>query len=501
MLIQIILIVICFFFNTTTFADTDTSNKTSLYFDFIKTNPKKLAHFLWTMPKGGDLHNHLSGASYAENLVNYAQHDQLCIDPNNYTVSNNPACEIQNWLNNAIETPDFYDSLIENWSMRHYPKESESGHDHFFATFNKFSVISKAHRSEALAEVAQRAGKENESYLELMLRPDGSASAALGKEVGWDPNFATMHQKILAHPNFNPLLTTLSNTLNEYEKKMQELLACNTKHPTPGCQVTVRYLYETLREQAPEMLFAQLVAGFEAANQDPRIVGLNLVQAEDGSIALRDYRLQMKIIGYLHSRYPNIPISLHAGELSEPFVTKNDLKFHIYDAVNTGTANRIGHGADIMQEDHHEQLFKQMAQQAILVEINLSSNALILNIEGKNHPLPAYLAHDVPIAFSTDDEGVNRSNLTKEFQRAVQTYHLDYFTIKTAVRNSLAYSFLPGQTLWVDRHYQRIASACKQDILGSKTPSTSCQEFLNSNEKAQLQWDLEQRFRRFEEHL
>ena len=501
MLIKIVFIVVYFLFNASVFADTFTSNKTSSYFNSVKTNPKELAHFLWAMPKGGDLHNHLSGASYAEHLVHYAQHDQLCIAPSTYTVSTDAACESENWLNHAIETPSFYHNLIDSWSMRHSPKELESGHDHFFATFNKFSVISKTHRGEALAEVAQRAGRENESYLELMLRPDGSASANLGKEVGWDPHFEKMYQKILAHPNFNPLLATISNTLNDYEKKMHELLACNTKHSKSGCQVKVRYLYETLREQAPEMLFAQLVAGFETANRDPRIVGLNLVQAEDGPISLRDYRLQMQIIGYLHRRYPNTPISLHAGELGEPFVTKEELKFHIDDAVNTGTANRIGHGVDILQEENHEQLLNQMAQHAILVEINLSSNALILNIEGKNHPLAAYLAHGVPIAFSTDDEGVNRSNLTKEFQRAVATYHLNYFTLKTAVRNSLAYSFLPGQALWLDRHYQRIASACKQDVLGSKTPSTSCQAFLNSNEKANLQWDLEQRFNKFEGQL
>ena len=31
---------------------------------------------------------------------------------------------------------------------------------------------------------------------------------------------------------------------------------------------------------------------------------------------MRDYTLQMKMVGYLHSVYPEVHISLHAGELA-----------------------------------------------------------------------------------------------------------------------------------------------------------------------------------------
>ena len=60
--------------------------------------------------------------------------------------------------------------------------------------------------------------------------------------------------------------------------------------------MTVRYIYEALREQPPAQVFAQLLAGFELASKDPRFVGINLVQPEDGYISMRDYHLQMKMI-------------------------------------------------------------------------------------------------------------------------------------------------------------------------------------------------------------
>ena len=40
--------------------------RTARYMDSVRTQPPLLLAFLRRMPKGGDLHNHLSGAIYAE---------------------------------------------------------------------------------------------------------------------------------------------------------------------------------------------------------------------------------------------------------------------------------------------------------------------------------------------------------------------------------------------------------------------------------------------------
>jgi adenosine deaminase len=77
-----------------------------------------------------------------------------------------------------------------------------------------------------------------------------------------------------------------------------------------------------------------------------------------------------------------------------------------------------------------------------VVEINLTSNDLILNVRGKDHPLPAYRAAGVPIVLSTDDAGVSRIDLTNEYFRAARDYRLGYRELKEIARNSLTYSFL-----------------------------------------------------------
>src|SRR4029077_18180659 len=56
--------------------------KTARYFESVRSQPLLLHAFLQQMPKGGDLHNHLSGAVYAESFIQYAVRDGLCVDRN-----------------------------------------------------------------------------------------------------------------------------------------------------------------------------------------------------------------------------------------------------------------------------------------------------------------------------------------------------------------------------------------------------------------------------------
>ncbi len=162
-------------------------------------------------------------------------------------------------------------------------------------------------------------------------------------------------------------------------------------------------------------------------------------------------------------------------------------------------AERIGHGVDVMYEDRPYELLKDMAAKGVLVETNLTSNAVILGVEGKNHPFSLYRKFGVPVALSTDDEGVSRIDLTHEYQRAVETYGLSYEDLKQLVRNSLEYSFLPGASLFEDRGvYARVAPSCGKDGLGSDKPSAECAAFIDGSEKAKQQWELERRFQAFE---
>src|SRR5262249_36560767 len=51
-----------------------------------------------------------------------------------------------------------------------------------------------------------------------------------------------------------------------------------------------------------------------------------------------------------------------------------------------------------------------------LVETNLSSNEDVLGMVGENHPLPIYRKSGVPVTLSTDDERIERIDLTHEWR-------------------------------------------------------------------------------------
>src|SRR5271165_7126479 len=156
----------------------------------------------------------------------------------------------------------------------------------------------------------------------------------------------------------------------------------------------------------------------------------------------------MKMVEYLHSVYPQVHISLHAGELAPGLAPPEGLRFHIRQAVELGHAERIGHGVDVAYESDAQALLRGLAAKHVMIEINLSSNDGILGVKGADHPFPVYRAAHVPVALSTDDEGVSRIDITHEYVRAALDYHLTYQDLKQLARTGMEHDFLPGKSLW-----------------------------------------------------
>jgi adenosine deaminase len=472
--------------------------------------PSPLALYAWLvkMPKGADLHNHLSGAIYAETFVKDGIEDHLCVNTNVLAFAKplsipaaggDPICNENDVpAAQADKDQNLYDALIDAFSMRSFvPTTGTTAHDHFFDTFDKFRGTDKRHLGEWLDEVATRAAAQNEQYLELMHTP-GFAHATAAAAVPWQEDLAQLRDQLLDHGLRDDIAATRAE-IDAAEALRDKNERCGQPDAAPACQVKIRYIYQILRGMPKEVVFAQTVLAFETASVDPRFVGLNFVMPEDAYIPMRDYTLQMHMLDVLHTRYPKINISLHAGELAPGMVPYEGLCCHIREAVEQGHALRIGHGVDVMYESRPHELLKEMAAKHVMVEINLTSNDVILGIAGDDHPLPIYHQFHVPVALSTDDEGVSRINLTHEYVRAVDTYNLRYPDLKELVRTGLEHTFLPGESLWREPdNFQAAASACAHEPLGAESPTKSCADFLHNSEKAQQQWELEHRFHEFE---
>ena len=478
-------------------------------FEAIRSSPQELSLFMRAFPKGADLHNHLVGAIYAERLLEWAKQDQLCVNPETGAIGPTRCAFGFHTSKDAIpaarimQDQALYTQTIDAISMRNFvpSPQDRSGHAHFFATFDKFLPATTGHDADMLVDALSQAARDHVTYVELMVSPQLNAVARLGSSYRISRESDIAQAEIRVVPHLNHLVRLAREETDSMERKARATMKCGTSEAAPGCHVAVRYLYQTIRTMPPGMVLAQIAFGYTLATADSRFVGINIVGPEDNPIAMQDYTLHMQMFHTLSERWPKVKLSLHAGELSPGLVAPGGLDNHIRQAVEIAGASRIGHGVDIMQERDPYGLLAEMAKRNILVEINLSSNEQILDIKDNAHPFVTYREHGVPVALSTDDEGVSRITLTDEYLRAAKTYALSYTDLKDLSRMGLEHGFVAGESLWDGTKPFHRAAACADVDAREAEPEGLCRELLAHSQKARLQWDLENQFSQFEHQV
>ena len=436
---------------------------TAAYLETIRDDPKLLDVFLVEMPLGGDLHHHLSGGVYAETYLGWALADgDFCIQTSGLSLST--SCGDGNDVPVPTGRRELYLDVVRAWSMFQFePGPSESGADHFFATFSKFGAISGTRHGSMLADIRSRAAGENLQYIEPMLTSNSVARslgqdvwAAMGGGAMTESDYPDLHAAILADSGFFNARDFIVEDVEDSEAIADSEQDCGSGSPDAGCDVETRYQAYISRSGSDAGIFGQMVAAYEAAAIEPRLVGLNLVGPEYGSTAMANYDRLMAMLGYLQGAYAGMSplrLSLHAGEISESTIPGGyslDEEDHIRQAVEVAGARRVGHGMDVMFESDPQGLLDMLREQDVLVEVCLASNDIILEVSGPSHPVHDYIEAGVPVALGTDDQGVARSSPAAEYARAVADQDLDYYELKAMARAEPASTtFLEGARLLV----------------------------------------------------
>src|SRR5690349_5421445 len=97
----------------------------------LRSDPAALKAFLHDMPKGGDLHNHTSGAITTEKLIQWGAEDGACVNTTTY-VASNPCAAGTTPLSATATDQALYNAVLSAWSMEGYPGSLLSAHQHFF---------------------------------------------------------------------------------------------------------------------------------------------------------------------------------------------------------------------------------------------------------------------------------------------------------------------------------------------------------------------------------
>ena len=416
-----------------------------------KPDIAKLRLFFTLMPKGGDIHHHFTGSLYAENYLDWINKEGYWISIKDFTVITpketdklKDTVSVKNLRSNRVMYSDFF-SHWSNKDYEHHYHDALAPDVQFFNTFSYFSKIFNGNRkyyAEGIQLLKNRAKNENVQYLETMFVSSGYQKA--------DPEFdslvrkgeITLDNKVF-RDTFDRFISRVSKDTLFYSKVnlYRDLVNVCTKGIDDE-SFTLRIQSYVPRVTTPSQFFSGLYAAFYEADKNAKVVGVNIVSAENDAIALSDYKLHMQMFRYLKEKYPQIKTSIHAGELTTEMVLPEELKYHISDAVSVAGANRIGHGVDIVYETNALLTLTSMKVNHIPVEINLTSNDFILGVKDEAHPVRLYTDFGVPIVLSSDDPGVSRGSLTEEYVLLASRYRYSYDEIKQFVSNSINYSFM-----------------------------------------------------------
>ncbi len=111
-----------------------------------------------------------------------------------------------------------------------------------------------------------------------------------------------------------------------------------------------------------------------------------------------------------------VKITIHAGE-------GTDVQ-NIWEAIYELSADRIGHGLTLVDED---KLVRRLRDRRIAIELCPSSNDQIVGFRNwtlpedkyqNNYPLREYLDNGLKVCLNTDNPGISRTTLSKEFLKA-----------------------------------------------------------------------------------
>ena len=408
-----------------------TQAKEAWFEDFKQTaSDQELYTFLYALPKGGDLHNHLSGSNFSDWWYELAVDSEKNGGYRYYTkVSINNCVKygsnmfgfspyLMNFRNLQQSSYDALsdcekkeykpiDELLESekigWLNSIRLDKDHEGRDEFFQThWQRLNDLAANPYilAEMLYKNMEAFAKEGLVYLETM---EG-----------------TRFYKRIDGSLFSP-------------EEVADIFRDRINQPDAvATGVTVRMQYYLLRfipnaEQDLEWIYR-----FVDQHRD-LYVGVNMVGREDND---KGYPLRfLPTLRKLRQNIPGIPLAIHAGEVDEP-------NKHVRDTLVLG-ATRIGHGVNLITDPD---TMLTMRNGNNLIEINLISNYLLDYVDRfDQHPFPEYLRFGIPVALSTDDRGMWDSNMTDEYFVAVKEFNLSWSELIQLGRNSLSYSFLESE--------------------------------------------------------
>jgi adenosine deaminase len=245
--------------------------------------------------------------------------------------------------------------------------------------------------------------------------------------------------------NFRPILARHIERLKAQTVRYAEVMLANGELPRDPAEavdkvrsfrewvnqqeageIQIEFLVAVGRNCSPEWMAqrgTKLVKLYEAG----LIVGIAVAGPEQGN-PVRPFQHTLTRL-----REAGLGIEIHAGEWCGPE--------SVWDALEHGGADRIGHGVSLFRD---AELLRLAQERRIHIEICPTSNLKTGSVPHiRDHPV--LLARDLGLSFSinTDDPGPFECSLASEYELLATTFAFDEDDFRTIYHNSLEARFQP----------------------------------------------------------
>ncbi|KAL9087797.1 MAG: hypothetical protein Q9159_003480 [Coniocarpon cinnabarinum] len=213
-----------------------------------------------------------------------------------------------------------------------------------------------------------------------------------------------------------------------------------------------RVIWTTIRAFDNRQIVKSMNQCIEVKLEFPELIaGFDLVGFEEAGRPLADLLpLLLHFRKLCAQAQVNLPFYLHAAETCQ---SGTETDQNLYDAILLGT-RRLGHAFSLYK---HPLLMDMVKEKRICVECcPISNEVLRFTASVMQHPLPAMLAHGVPVALSNDDPGIlgqGHSGLSHDFWQVLQGIEsVGLEGLAAMVENSIRYASLEDQDnhTWIE---------------------------------------------------
>src|SRR5689334_17490721 len=219
---------------------------TAARFSALRADHTALRAFLKAMPKGADLHVHLSGAVYAEDLLRWgdayedANGRGLCFEIASGKVVTPPCSDKAPALADALTKQWLYDDIVNALSMRNFlpSADTPSAHDQFFSTFAKFGEATWRVTAPMTATLLRRYAAESVQHTELMITltpPEPRLTDDLLARIKETDDPAARLDLLKSY--IEEAVPNARKAIHGWKTSIKRLLNCDTGTADPGCNV------------------------------------------------------------------------------------------------------------------------------------------------------------------------------------------------------------------------------------------------------------------------